>query len=80
MDRTYLHTRRILTLLTLNGKINKSFFWNQIRVIVMVRVFEIDQVSSLESKDPDPLKLRIMARMIIFFHTGIDTSSAANTS
>jgi hypothetical protein len=28
VDRTYLHARRLLTLLTLNGKIDKSFFWN----------------------------------------------------
>jgi len=80
MDRTYLHTGRILTLLTLNGEIDESFFWNQIRVIIMFRVFEIDKVSSLEPENPDPLELRIMARMIIFFHTGIDTSPAANAS
>jgi hypothetical protein len=80
MDRTYLHTGRILTLLALNGEIDESFFWNQIRVIIMFRVFEIDQVSSLEPENPDPLELRIMVRMIVFFHTGINTSSAANTS
>jgi hypothetical protein len=80
MDRTYLHTRRILTLLALNGEIDESFFWNQVRVIVMFRVFEIDQVSSFESENSDPVKLRVMARMIVFFHTGINTSPAANAS
>jgi hypothetical protein len=80
MDRAYLYTGRILTLLTLNRKIDESFFWNQIRGIIMFRVFEIDQVSSLEPENPDPLKLRVMARMIVFFHAGIDTSPAANAS
>jgi hypothetical protein len=80
MDRTYLHTGRILTLLTLNREIDESFFWDQIRVIIMFRVFEIDQVSSLEPENPDPVELRIMARMVVFLHTGIDASSAANTS
>jgi hypothetical protein len=80
MDRAYLHTGWILTLLTLNGEIDKSFFWNQIRVIIMFRVLEIDQVSSLEPENSDPLELRIVARMVVFFYTGIDTSSAANTS
>jgi hypothetical protein len=60
MDRTYLHTRRILTLLALNGEIDESFFWNQVRVIVMFRVFKIDQVSSFESENPDPLELGVV--------------------
>ena len=46
----------------------------------MFRVLKIDQVSSLESENPDPLKLRIVARVIIFFHTGVDASSTADTS
>jgi hypothetical protein len=67
-------------LLTLNGKIDESLLGNDFRVIVMVGVFEIDQVSSLEPENPDPLKLRVMARIIVFFHAGIDASSAANAS
>jgi hypothetical protein len=67
-------------LLTLNGQIDESFFRNQVRVIVMFRVFKIDQVSSFESEHPDPLKLRIMARVVILFHTGIDASSAPDAS
>jgi hypothetical protein len=61
MDRTYFHTGRLLTLLTLDGKIDESLFRNQVRMIVMFRVFEVDQVSPFESENPDPLKLRIMA-------------------
>jgi hypothetical protein len=80
VDRTYLHTGRLLTLLALNGKIDESFLRNQVRVIVMFRVFKVDQVSSLESENPDPLKLRIMAGLVILFHAGIDASSAPNTS
>jgi hypothetical protein len=80
VDRTYLHAGRLLTLLALNREIDESLLGNQFRVIVMFRVFEIDQVSSLEPENPDPLELRIMARMVVFLHTGIDASSAANTS
>ena len=46
----------------------------------MFRVFKVDQVSSLESENPDPLKLRIMAGLVILFHTGVDASSAPNAS
>jgi hypothetical protein len=66
--------------LALNGEVDKSFFWNQIRVIIMFGVFKVDQIPSFEPEHPDPMKLRIMSRMIIFFHTGIDTSSAPNAS
>jgi hypothetical protein len=80
MDRTYLHAGRILTLLTLNGKIDESLFWNQVRVIIVFGIFEIDQISSFEPENPDPVELRIMARKIVFFCTGINASAAANTS
>jgi hypothetical protein len=80
VDRANFYTGRLLTLLTLDGKIDESLLGNDFGVIVMVRVFKIDQISSLEPENPDPLKLRIMARVIILFHTGINASPAANTS
>jgi len=80
VDRANLHTGRILALLALDGEIEKPLFWNRVRVIVMVGVFEIDEVSPFESENSDPLKLRIMARLIVFFYTGIDASSAPNAS
>ena len=80
MDRTNLHTGRVLTLLALNREIDETLSPGQVRIIIMFRVFEIDQVSSLEPENPDPVKLRIMARMIVFFHTGIDASPAADAS
>jgi hypothetical protein len=80
MNRTYFHAGRLLTLLTLNGEIDESFFRNYVRVIVMFRVFKVDQVSSFESENPDPLKLRIMAGLVILFHTGVNTSSTPNAS
>jgi hypothetical protein len=61
VDRAHLYTRRVLTLLALNRQIDKSFFWNEIRAVVMFGVFKIDQVSSLESENPDPLKLRVVS-------------------
>jgi len=43
----------------------------------MVGVFEIDQVS-LWASELWSIEVEDMARLIIFFHTGIDASSAAN--
>jgi hypothetical protein len=79
VDRADFYAGRLLTLLTLNGKIDESLLGNDFGVIVMVRVFEIDQVPSLEPENPDPLELRVMAGIIIFFHASIDASAAANT-
>jgi hypothetical protein len=80
VDRTNLHARRLLTLLTLNGEIDKTLFRNDIRVVMVFRVFKIDQVSSFEPEHPNPLKLGIMSRMIIFLHTSINASSAPYAS
>jgi hypothetical protein len=80
MDRTDLHTGRVFALLALDREIEESLFWNQVRVIIMFRIFEIDQISSFESENSDPVKLGVMAGRIVFPHTGIDASSAANTS
>ena len=44
----------------------------------MLGVIEFDQASPLESENPDPLKLVLRARAIIFFYTRVDTSSASD--
>jgi hypothetical protein len=80
MDRTHLHTGRILTLLALDGKIDEPFFGDQVRIIIMFGVFEIDQISFLQLEDSDPLKLTFVAGLIIFLDTSIDTSPAPDTS
>jgi hypothetical protein len=80
MNRTYFYTGRLLTLLALNGKIDKSLFRNEVRAVVMLGVLKVDQISSFESENPNPLKLRIMARVIVLFHTGINASPTANAS
>jgi hypothetical protein len=67
-------------LLALNGKIDESLFRDQVGIIVMFRVLEIDEIPSLESENPNPLELRIAARLIIFFHAGVNTSPAANAA
>jgi hypothetical protein len=46
----------------------------------MLRVFKIDKISSLEPENPDPLKLRLIAGIIVFFYTGIDASPATDTA
>jgi hypothetical protein len=80
MDRAHLHTGRVLTVLTLHRHINEPFLRNLVRLIVMFRVFEIDQVPSFESNDPDPVKLRMTAGVIVLFRTGIDASPAADAT
>ena len=80
MDRTDLYTGRILTLLALNGKIDIPFLRNRVRIVVMFRVFEINQISSLQLEDPDPMKLTFVAGLIILLDTGIHASPAADAS
>jgi hypothetical protein len=80
MDRTYLHTRGILAVLALDRQIDEPFFWDQVRIIIMFGVFEIDQVSSLEPENPDPLKLRVMSGIIIFFYASINAPPTTNTA
>ncbi len=60
MDRTNFYAGRILTVLALNGKINESLFRDQVGIVIVLRIFEIDEIPSLEPEDPDPLKLRIV--------------------
>jgi hypothetical protein len=46
----------------------------------MFGVFKIEQVSSLEPKNPDPLKLGVMSGVIVFFYTSINAPPATNTA
>jgi len=78
MDRAYLHARRVLTVLALYRQIDKPFLWDLRRIVVMFGVFKIDKISSLKPENPDPLELRFVAGIIVFFYTGIDASSAAD--
>jgi hypothetical protein len=78
MDRTYFHTRRVLTMLALDRHIDEPFLRYCLRGVVVFRFFEIDQIPFLESYDSDPLKLRFRTRGIVFFHTGIDASPTPN--
>jgi hypothetical protein len=80
MDRTDLHTGRILTLLALDGKIDIPFLRNRVRIVVMFRVFEIDQISSLQLEDPDPMELTFVAGLIILLDACIDASPATDAS
>jgi hypothetical protein len=66
--------------LALNRKIDIPFLRYDVRIVVMFRVFEIDQVSPFQLQNSDPLELRVMAGVVVFLHAGIDTPSAADTS
>jgi len=46
----------------------------------MFRVFEIDQISSLQLEDPDPMELTFVAGLIILLDTGVDASPATDAS
>jgi hypothetical protein len=80
MDRTNLHARRVFTVLALHGHVEKPFLRDLGRVVIMLGVFKIDQVSPFEPEDPDPVELRFVAGVIIFFYTGIDAPPAADTA
>jgi len=80
VDGADFHAGWILTLLALNRKVDIPFLRYQVRIVVMFRVFEIDQVSPFQLENSDPLELRVMAGVVVFLHAGIDTPSAADTS
>ena len=80
MDRAYLYAGRVLAVLALNREIKKPFLWDLRRIIVMLGVIEFDEASPLESENPDPLKLVLGARVIIFFYTRVDAPSASDAS
>jgi hypothetical protein len=65
--------------LALNRKIDIPFLRHDVRIVVMFRVFEIDQISPFQPENSDPMELRVMAGVVIFFYAGIDTPSAADT-
>ncbi len=80
VDRADFHARGVLTLLALNRKVGEPFLRYEVRVVVMVRVLEIDQISPPQAEDSDPVELRIIAGVVVFLYTGIDAPSAANAS
>jgi hypothetical protein len=80
MDGTDLHTGRVLTLLALDRKIDIPFLGHRVRIVVMFGVFKIDQISSLQLEDPDPMELTFVAGLIILLDTGIDASPATDAS
>jgi hypothetical protein len=78
VDGTNLHTRRVLTLLALNRQIDEPLLGDLRRIVIMLGVFKIDKIPSLESENPDPLELRFIAGIIVFFYARIDASSATD--
>jgi hypothetical protein len=67
-------------LLALYRQIDEPLLRNLRRIVIMLGVFEIDQISSLQPENPDPVELGFVARIIIFLDTGIDAPPAANTT
>jgi len=66
-------------MLTLNRHINEIFLRDLIRIVVMFRIFEVDEAPFLEPDDPNPLGLRLKARGVVFFDTSVNASPAADT-
>jgi len=80
MDRTDLHTRWILAVLTLDGHVHESRLRNLFGIVIMLGILQIDQGALLEPDDPNPMQLRILTRIVIFIGTGIDAPSASDTA
>jgi hypothetical protein len=72
MDWTHLHTRRVLTVLTLDGHVNEPRLRNLFGIVIMLGILQIDQGALLEPDDPNPVELRIVTGVVVFIHTGID--------
>ena len=65
-------------MLALNRHVVVPFFRNFLGIIIDSRMFEV-HFSIFESEDSDILNLRI-ARLVVFFDTCVNTTSAADTS
>ena len=64
--------------MALDGHIEEPFLRDQRGIVIMFRVFQIDEVSPLEPENPDPLELRSVAGVVVLFDTRINTSPAAD--
>jgi hypothetical protein len=80
MHWAYLHTRRVLTVLALDGHVNESRLRNLFGIVIMLGILQIDQGALLEPDDPNPVELRILTGIVIFIGTGIDASSTSDTA
>jgi hypothetical protein len=80
MNRTYLHTRWVLTVLALDGHIDEPRLRNLFRIVIVFGILQIDQGALLEPDDPNPVELRILTGIVIFIGAGIDASSASDTA
>src|SRR5664280_1966869 len=75
--RTNLSTLGIPALLTLYRNIKISFFSNKIRIIMNIRMCEVNAFFLFHLQNLDIMNLRIPG-LIIFFYTGIYASSAVS--
>jgi hypothetical protein len=80
MDRTDLHTRWILAVLTLDGHVHEPRLRNLFGIVIMLGILQIDQAALFEPDDPNPVELRILTRIVIFIGTGIDAPSTSDTA
>ncbi len=46
----------------------------------MLGIFKVDQIPPPESEDPDPVELRVMTRVIVFFYAGVDAPPAPDAA
>ena len=67
-------------MLALNREIDETLFWNKVRIIVVLGIFKIDQVSPLEPEDSYPMELTIITRVVVLPYAGIDASPAADAT
>jgi len=80
VHRTDLDARRVLTVLTLDGHVDKTRLRNQGRIIVMFLVLEVDKVAPLQADHPDPVELRVVARVVVLLDARINASPAADAA
>ena len=80
LDGTDAYTGGIFALLALNRHVHEPRFRHCFGIVVVLRILQVDQAPLLQADDSYPLELRVDPGLVVFFHTGVNASSATYTS
>jgi hypothetical protein len=78
VHRTNLHARRVLALLALHRHVEEAFFRNLLRVVVVLRLLEIERTMR-ELQHANVLNFR-SPREVVFLDAGMDTFAATDAA
>src|SRR6266545_60221 len=80
LRRARLHAGRVAALLALHREVELPGPRHRVRVVVQLGVGEIDAVLLLHLEHADPVDLRLLARLVVLLHAGVDAAAAADAA